>query len=184
MSGKAKLISRKLLAGDEKVMFESRPSAVKYMVGAAIALLLSIGFLLISVWTRLPWDIEIPYLQDYLEGENTDIISIACLAIFVLLMLFFIARWARWSGTIYVITDERVMTKTGLISRNFEDMPLGMISSVDLSQKATHGLLGYGTVVFSAYGSTGRGKLVWKNVPDPLKVRRVAQEVMDTRPKG
>jgi hypothetical protein len=59
-----------------------------------------------------------------------------------------------------------------------------MITNIDLAQSLGKRALGYGTLVFSTQGLGGKkADMTWNAVPDPMKVRRKLQEVMDTRPK-
>jgi len=185
MAAKAKLIPRKMLSGDERVIFETRPSAWLYMKAASLALFIAVIALIGFAWSHIPDAPEIPYFSEALDGEYGDYIQWALLGIFVLMMLAFTIRWLRWSGTVYAATDERIITQKGIVNKTYEDIPVTMISSVDLAQSIGNRALGYGTIVFSTQGQSGGRKtgLVWEAVPDPFTVRRRIQEVMDIRTK-
>lgn len=185
MATKARLIPRKMLSSDEQLVLETRPSAWLYMKGAALALFVALVAIVGFVWKWIPGAPEIPYLSDAREGENGQYIEWGLLGVFVLMMLVFALRWLSWNRTVYAATDERVITQRGIINRTYEDIPVTMISSVDLAQSIGKRALGYGTIVFSTQGQSGaRAKgLVWEAVPDPFTVRRRIQEVMDTRSK-
>ena len=106
------------------------------------------------------------------------------LAIFVIAFVYFLDKWMRWGSTIYAVTDERIITQRGILSKEYDDVELPMIASVDVSQPFSKRMLGYGTIRFSISGSAGRKDTVtWEWVPDPLGVRRKVQEVMDIRVK-
>ncbi len=93
-------------------------------------------------------------------------------------------KWLRWGSTIYAITDERIIIQRGILGKTYEDIPLGMVTNMSVSQSAGKRILGYGTINFSTQGSHGRtGSIIWEAVPNPLNVRRKAQEVMDVRVK-
>jgi len=188
MAKKARLIPRKMLSSDENVILETRPSAWLYMKGAAFALIVAVIALIGFVWKWIPDAPEIPYFSEALEGEYGEYVEWALLGLFVLMMLVFAVRRLRWSGTVYAVTDERIITQRGIINKTYEDIPVTMISSVDLAQSIGKRALGYGTIVFSTQGQSGAKKagLVWDAVPDPFTVRRRTQEVMDvrTKPKG
>lgn len=185
MADKARLIPRKMLSSDERVIFETRPSAWLYMKAASLALIIAVIALIGFAWAYIPDSPEIPYFSEALDGEYGEYIQWALLAVFVLMMLGFTIRWLRWSGTVYAATDERIITQRGIINKTYEDIPVTMISSVDLAQSIGKRALGYGTIVFSTQGQSGgrSAGLVWEAVPDPFAVRRRIQEVMDTRAK-
>jgi len=186
MAKKARLISRALLARDERIIYEARPSAWRFMIGGAIALVVAIAAILIAAWQSLPFDLpDIPYLQGVLEGDYGLWMRIGLIALFVLATFYFIARWLRWSYTVYAATDERIIIQRGILGKTYDDIPLGMIANVDVIQPFRQQLLGYGTIIFSIQSPEGRrkGDMVWEAVPRPIYARRALQEVMDTRIK-
>jgi len=181
MVAKPKHISSKLLTASESVLIESRTSGVKHMTGAAFSLLLMMIFLILAFWDRLMSNIELPFVTELLNNASyRQIFFIVLIAIAALFFLNFIVKYLRWTSTLYVMTNERVITKKGILGRNYEDMPLHMITNIDVSQSAVQRFLGYGTVVFSSQSGT-RDDVVWKGVPDPVRVRRKVQEAMDKR---
>jgi len=185
MARKAKLIPKKMLSSDERVVFETRPSAWLYMKAASVSLIVALVALVVFVWKWIPGTPSIPYLSDYLEGSYGNYVQYGFGAIFALAMIFFSYRWLKWGSTVYAATDERIITQRGILSKNYEDIPLTMITNVDLAQSLGKRALGYGTIVFSTQGlSSGRkADVVWEAVPDPFRVRRKIQEVMDVRVK-
>jgi len=184
MARKAKHIPRSMLSSDERMVYESRPSAIKYMVSASIVIIIGLLALLVFLWQYLPEPPGIPYIQEYLDGEYGQYIEYAALGIFVLCLLYFVIKWFRWGSTIYAITDERIITQRGILNKTYEDIPLGMITNMNVSQSIGKRMLGYGTIYFATQSSQGRkGSVVWEAVPGPLTVRRKIQEVMDVRVK-
>jgi len=188
MANKARLIPRKMLSSDERVIFETRPSAWLYMKAAGFALVVGLICLVVFLWQYIPDAPDIPYLSEYLEGEYGDYIGYAFAAVFVLCFLFFAYRWMKWGSTVYAATDERIITQKGIFNKTYEDIPVTMITNIDLAQSLGKRALGYGTMVFSTQGMSGGRKadIVWEAVPNPFDVRRKIQEVMDvrTKPKG
>lgn len=188
MAKNPRLIPRKMLSSDERVVLETRPSAWLYMKGAVLALFVALIAIVGYLWKWIPDAPEIPYFSESLEGDYGQYIEWGLLGLFVLMMLVFAVRWLSWNKTVYAATDERIITQRGIINKTYEDIPVTMISSVDLAQSIGKRALGYGTIVFSTQGQSGARKkgLVWEAVPDPFTVRRRIQEVMDVRskPKG
>lgn len=184
MAKKARLIPRKFLSSDERIVFESRPSAWLYMKSAVLAFLIAVVAGVLFAWKWIPQAPELPYISAALAGDNGDIFQWALAAVAVLALLFFIARWLRWSSTVYAATDERIIRQKGILNKRYEDIPLAMISNIDLAQSLGKRYLGYGTLVFSTHGVGGKkADMVWDAVPNPMTVRRKLQEVMDVRAK-
>jgi len=176
---KPKHISPKLLALDEKVMLESHMSTVRHMTGGIMSIVVALVLLLVAFWDKIFASTELPFISDLLTNASYgNIISIILVLLALLLFVYFIARYLRWVSTLYVMTNERVMTKKGILGRDFDDMPPRMITNVDVNQSVGQRFLGYGTVVFSSQSGT-RDDVIWKFVPDPIRVRRLVQESMD-----
>ena len=176
---KPKHISPKLLALDEKVMLESRMSTVRHMTGGIGSIIVALLMILVAFWNRIFTSTSLPFISDLLNNASYGtVVSIIFIVLALILFLYFAVRYFRWISTLYVMTNERVMTKRGILGRDFDDMPLRMITNVDVNQSVMQRFLGYGTVVFSSQ-SGSRDDVIWKFVPDPIRVRRLVQEAMD-----
>lgn len=188
MANKARLIPKKMLSSDERVIFETRPSAWLYMKAAVFTEIIGLIALIVFIWEWIPDAPSLPYLSEYLEGDYGTYIQYAFGAIFVVCEFFFLYRWMKWGSTVYAATDERIITQKGIFNKTYEDIPVTMITNIDLAQSLGKRALGYGTMVFSTQGMSGGRKadIVWEAVPNPFDVRRKIQEVMDirTKPKG
>tara|TARA_Y100000385_G_C12965013_1_gene581444 strand:+ start:131 stop:502 length:372 start_codon:yes stop_codon:yes gene_type:complete len=74
----------------------------------------------------------------------------------------------------FVITNKRVIIKTGLISRKTFEMNHTKIESVNVDQGIFGRLLGYGTLRIVGSGGT---KEVFPKIQSPLKFRKKFQEM-------
>ncbi|MEM2839804.1 MAG: PH domain-containing protein [Thermoplasmata archaeon] len=184
MAKKPKHISKRLLAAGEELLIESRQSKIKYMTGGMFSMVLAIAFFIVGFWNRLGLG-DLPYIQEYLDGDYGTIIGWVLIAIGALLVVYFLVKYLRWISTLYVLTNQRVMIKRGIIGRSIEDMSLTMITNIDVRQTALQRFLGYGTIAFSSEGGN-LDDVVWRYVPDPFKVRSEVQSAMAARlrPKG
>ena len=184
MAKKSKLIPRQYLSSDEHLIFESRPSAWLYMKSAILSMVIGLVVLVLLAWVWIPDAPEIPYYSESLDGDYGAYIQLALGAIFVLLLVFFYGRWLRWSSTVYAVTDERLIKRKGILNKKYEDIPVTMVTNVDIAQSLGKRALGYGTIMISTQGVAGRKvDMVWAGGPDPLLVRSKIQEVMDIRVK-
>jgi len=184
MAKKARLIPRKFLSSDERVVFESRPSGWLYMKSASLAILIALVASVLFAWKWIPSAPDLPYVSSALSGGNGDLVQWAFAAVAVIALVFFAARWLRWSSTVYAATDERIIKQRGILNKIYEDIPLTMITNIDMAQSLGKRYLGYGTLVFSTQGLGGKkADMVWDAVPSPMTVRRKLQEVMDVRVK-
>jgi uncharacterized membrane protein YdbT with pleckstrin-like domain len=75
----------------------------------------------------------------------------------------------KYMFTEYGLTNNRVVTKTGFISRSTEEMKLSKIETVEVKQSVLGRVLGYGNVIVSG---TGSSYVVISRVANPLDVKK------------
>lgn len=158
------MISKKQLAEGESVVLAMRQH-LKAMLGPALVFLLvcgSVGFGLALV----------P------DGDAQPWLRLA-LAVVGLLIL---AKWAvwpllNWLTSTYVVTDERILTKHGVIRQYGRTMPLSRVNDVAFDHGLVDRLLGCGTLVVSSAGELGQ--LVLTDVPRVETVQRRIYELVE-----
>jgi uncharacterized membrane protein YdbT with pleckstrin-like domain len=87
--------------------------------------------------------------------------------------LFVVVLWVAlslralidWWFTNYVLTNERIIVRAGMISRTGTEIPLENINNVLFSQTVVERLLRYGDVLVESAGTQGQSRL--ENIPDP-----------------
>ncbi|PQA53002.1 PH domain-containing protein [Siphonobacter curvatus] len=87
-----------------------------------------------------------------------------------------IAAWIKRSSDEFVITNKRLVIKTGFISRETIELNLNKVESIQVDQSIWGRMLGFGTV--SIHG-TGETRQVFTRISDPLEFRRKYQEQYD-----
>lgn len=88
-----------------------------------------------------------------------------------------IYEWLRLRSIELGVTNRRVVRKTGIMSRETEELRLSAIETVDLHQTTWGRMLGFGDVRV-----TGRGEssmLLWR-VADPIGVKRAIESAYAT----
>lgn len=83
----------------------------------------------------------------------------------------------RWLATRFVLTDRRVIVRTGVLSRTGRDVPLTRVNDVTFSHSLVERLLGCGTLVVESAGE--RGQVVLRDVPDVEQVQRRLYELAE-----
>ena len=84
----------------------------------------------------------------------------------------FLKALRLWTTEI-VITNQRLIYKQGIISRNVEELRFSRMEEINLHQGVLGRLLGYGKV---ACHGTGGNAVVTRTISDPMKFRSVLQE--------
>ena len=78
-------------------------------------------------------------------------------------------------STEFVITDRRVIMKTGLISRSTLEMNLTKIESVNVDQSIMGRILGFGSITLVGNGST---RETFNGISQPIVFRKNFQELI------
>ncbi|HEX2315131.1 MAG TPA: PH domain-containing protein [Thermomonospora sp.] len=70
----------------------------------------------------------------------------------LLLLIWFVWRVAEWSVDYFVITNQRMILTTGLITRKVGMMPLGKVTDMSFERSIVGRMLGYGSFVLESAG--------------------------------
>jgi uncharacterized membrane protein YdbT with pleckstrin-like domain len=89
-------------------------------------------------------------------------------AIFLMIM---VPIWATEIG----VTNQRIIYKTGLVSRATSELQLRSIEEVNMDQTVLGRLLGYGKLQIHG---TGAEDIILPNLGDPLELRKALQEAI------
>lgn len=89
-----------------------------------------------------------------------------------ILTLFIYSIIKQWTSE-FVITNKRVIIKTGLISRHTLEMNLSKIESVNVSQSIIGRILGFGSITIVG---TGGSTETFNNIKNPVEFRKQFQE--------
>jgi uncharacterized membrane protein YdbT with pleckstrin-like domain len=100
--------------------------------------------------------------------NDVNYLLIPAAACAVLGFIAFIVAAVRRASTELAVTDQRVIFKTGIISRHTLEMNRSKVESVDVDQSILGRILGYGTVLLRG---TGGSLEPMQSISDPLAFR-------------
>ena len=95
------------------------------------------------------------------------IVYVECILFFWL--LFPLIKLIKLLFIEYALTNKRVVTKAGVISRHSEEMRLIKVETVEVKQGIIGRIFGYGNVHISG---TGTSNVVFSNVANPIEVKK------------
>jgi len=144
---------KKLLADDEKIIYELRPHW-RALISPVIVFLLTVGF------------------GTYLlaKFDNSGVRSMVGIAMLVVLVVWVLRPFVYWYSTQYVFTDHRIIVRTGVVARKGRDMPLSRVNDVSFSHSFIERFLNCGTLQVESAGT--QGQLVISSVPDVEQIQR------------
>lgn len=143
---------RKLLNDGEDIVAELRPHWWVFAKPAALVVLL---FVLATV------------AQIAVGGVVALVFALAGLVALAWLGL----RYLRWSTTMFVITTDRLVLRSGVLAKHGKEIPLERVNDITVSQSLFERVIRAGDVVLESGGE--RGQQVVSNIPRPFEVQNV-----------
>lgn len=79
-----------------------------------------------------------------------------------------------------VVTDKRVIKKTGIISVNTDELKLEKVESVSIRKNLFGAIFNYGTIYLSGTGTT---KIRFDFISSPIKIKKELENIMENYQK-
>jgi uncharacterized membrane protein YdbT with pleckstrin-like domain len=138
-------------------------------------------------WKALVWPVVallvIVPVASYLaarvpSGSHQNLARLAILVVALLALVWLtLMPFLRWTTTLYVLTDHRLILRRGIIARSGRDIPLARINDVSFSHTAFERILGCGTLVVESAGE--RGQVTLTDIPHVEQVQRRLYELVE-----
>jgi uncharacterized membrane protein YdbT with pleckstrin-like domain len=149
---------KRLLSDDEVIVSEFRPHWSAILKEGALILLAVVLVILIRIYEWWDW------LQ---------------IAVIVVALLIVARELTRYFTTQHVITNERVIHRTGLISKHGKEIPHEVINDVEFRQGMMERILGSGDLLIESAGTHGQSR--YTDIPSPEDVQKLIYEVREKR---
>lgn len=135
-----------------------------YLTPRALLLFAALVFGVV-VWTR-DWD----------NAAADGLAWIAAAAILAALV-FFLLRVVGWRTTVFVVTTERCISRSGLITKSGIEIPLERINTVYFEQRLFERMLRTGDLAIESAGEGSRS--TFSNIADPISVQNTIYRQME-----
>lgn len=139
----------RLLTDDESIVAEFHPHW-RVLLLPIMWVILTVGAVVVAL--------QAPERPDW-------VVPTVSLLALVFLLGFGVPPLIKRQFTLYVLTSERIVVRTGVLTRNSREIPLESISNVVFNQSIIERMLGYGDVLLESSGETSTTRL--EDVPDP-----------------
>jgi uncharacterized membrane protein YdbT with pleckstrin-like domain len=144
---------RKFLNDEEDILLDLHPH-FWFLVGPVAALAVVIaGSVAAGVLTESQPNISV-YGQLVLIG---------------LAVLWLVVRYLKWVTTSFVVTTDRLITRTGVLAKHGREIPLERVNDIACHQSIFERIIGAGDLLIESGGEQGQQTIT--DVPRPFKVQ-------------
>ncbi len=154
----------KLLAENEQMVLDLHPHW-KALITPVVTLVLTLGVAGYAA-ARIP------------AGTQQGLYRLGVALVALGLLLGYALRpFLAWLTTHFVVTDRRVLVRSGILARSGRDVPLSRINDITFSHTFVERLLGCGTLVVESAGE--RGQVTLSDVPRVEQVQRQLYDLVE-----
>jgi uncharacterized membrane protein YdbT with pleckstrin-like domain len=100
-------------------------------------------------------------------------------AILLVWFIVVVTEFVRWWTTQHVITNERVIHRAGLISKQGKEIPLEVINDVAFHQGVIERMFGSGDLLIESAGTHGQSR--YTDIPRPEEIQKTIYEAREVR---
>lgn len=156
-------ISRRLLNADESVLVSTRTHAKALIAPLLVLILLASAAGVLSTFTGA-------------AGRAQPLLVAVIWAVTALLAFRWVVRpFLVWLTTTYTVTNYRLITRSGILSRRGHDIPISRISDVGYERGLVDRVLGCGTLVVAVASDQ---EVEFHDVPQVDKVHLRIQDLI------
>jgi membrane protein YdbS with pleckstrin-like domain len=149
----------RLLTDGEEVVVDVRPHWW-YLAGPVLVLgVVIIGAISAAVLGAPSW---------------LDWVAIVALA---LAAVWLVGRYIRWASTSLVVTNHRLISRTGVFVRTSREIPLPALTDISYRQSLLERVIGAGDVLLESAGRQGRE--VFPDLPRPARIQQAIVVQLD-----
>ncbi len=149
---------RNLLADHEKIVFELRPHWVALVPSVLWTLVLGVALFL-----------AYQAAEAIIDGDPSTAKSVAGAAVTIAWLVLAVLPFLRWFFTLFVLTSDRLITRSGVVAKHSREIPLERINDVTFNQSVLDRVLGAGDLLVESAGERGQTRIA--NVRKPEQVQ-------------
>ncbi len=111
------------------------------------------------------------------DTTQQSIAGWASLAALGVSAIWLVIRYSKWLTTHFVITNRRIIFRTGLVSKRGIEIPLDKVNTVHFHQGVMERIVGAGDLLVESGGESGRQRFT--DIRQPDRVQRVIHAEID-----
>ena len=152
----------RLLNEDEDIIVDSHPHW--WIFAGAVSRLVLV--LAVAIFAVAQFD----------QPEFVNYIGVALIAAAVLNLLWV---YLKWRTTDFVLTNDRLITRTGVLSRQSREIPLDRINDLACHQSLFERIIDAGDLIVESGGE--RGQQTFTNIAEPMELQNAVHRAIEAR---
>ena len=108
------------------------------------------------------------------RGANAVLRWIAIIVIVVVFLAYPVRRFVEWATSHFVVTNERLIHRSGFIAKRSMEVPLNRINDVRFNQSVFERMIGAGDLIVESAGE--RGQEIFDDVRHPEEIQKTIYE--------
>ncbi len=157
---------RKLLNEGEELVLDLNPHWI-FLAPSVTGLIAAI---VLGLLVRFGWDPG---------GTPGKIVYVLVAVLILAALVYFLSKLAVWKTTQFVVTNTRLISGHGVISKNRKEIPLDRVNDVSFHQSILERLVGAGDLTIESAGE--RGQQTFYDVNHPDRVQQHIYRQMEAR---
>ncbi len=153
------------LTDGEDVVLTTRPHW-KALVWPAVVLIVAAGVVGFALAL-------LPDGKSWATWVRWAVVAAAVIAVVV----WTVVPWLRWLSTHIILTNERLVTREGVLRRVGRDIPLYRVNDVSFEQSVADRMLRSGNLIVESGGE--RGQILLRDIPRIAEVQRTLHGLLD-----
>jgi uncharacterized membrane protein YdbT with pleckstrin-like domain len=130
-------------------------------------------------WFILGLVLIVLVFQEWAWPDDTTADIITGIVIGIAMVFLVVRPFVKWAFTQYVLTDERLITRSGLIARTGIEIPLENITNVVFNQGILERILQAGDLLIESAGESGQSR--FQDIPKPDEFQSLLYRVREQR---
>jgi len=147
---------RKYLNEGEEIVLELRPHWF-FLAGPVLGLVASLVLAIV--------------VSSQVAGDVQRLAMIPLLLLVLLSLVWFVIRYAKWATTTFVVTTDRLIHRTGVVSKSGREIPLERLNDVSFHSTIFQRMLGAGDLLIESAGE--RGQQLFSSFPHPERIQNL-----------
>jgi uncharacterized membrane protein YdbT with pleckstrin-like domain len=132
-----------------------------------------------QILTGVPLLVVVVLTLSLRRGTFKDIVGWIVVVLVVAWAIWLVLKYMSWARTYFVVTNQRVIYRTGVIARHGVEIPLDRINNINFRQRVFERLIGAGNLDIESAGEQGSTQFDFVRHPDGVQAEIYRQ--MDSR---